>query len=223
MLTPLHAHRRSEKGVPSHVSVGVCLCFRVDPHACARGHVFTRINCNSCWGGGKDCRGELSVCGAVWSWRNANNRTHCSRHLHFTCMSCFSARVKWPNEAATTPSSATRAACTLTCGTPKTAKSWKTARILWMRQLSGCPRRRRRERSYRRRSSTVWRAAGTAPVEKLSASTSLHPSQMAHAGIHWSLRCIGEGEWGKGTARLPTPTSAKPRHPCDYSPSCSCE
>lgn len=91
--------------------------------------------------------------------------------LVFPALSFF--RVKLQSEATTTPSSTSQAACTETYGTLRTAKSSTTARTRPSRRLSACPRRRRRGRNCRRRSSTVLKAVGTAPVER---SRHLHVS-----------------------------------------------
>lgn len=130
----------------------VCLCVPA----------FVR-DCNSCWGGGKDFGGEPALCSVVsivWSWRDANQ---CLQHLQFNFLQaaveftlhsflCFLARVKWPSEATIPLSSATQAACTLNCGTLRTAKSSTTARTYQSQQPSDCPRRRRRGKNCRRRS-----------------------------------------------------------------------
>lgn len=63
MPTPLHAHGRWGKGVPSFVFDcvgGMCRLLRVDACVCAR-PCFCERNCNSCWGGGRDSRGELTL------------------------------------------------------------------------------------------------------------------------------------------------------------------
>ena len=99
--------------------------------------------------------------------------------LHVCCTTCigrfrfhvcffrsFSARVKWRSEATTKPSSTSPTACTQYCGTHRTAKSSTGTRARPSPRLNACPRRRRRGKNCRRRSSTVLRAVGTAPVER---------------------------------------------------------
>lgn len=63
MPTPLHAHGRWGKGVPSFVFDcvgGMCIC-AVWMCVVVCESVFLQKECNSCWGGGKDCRGELTL------------------------------------------------------------------------------------------------------------------------------------------------------------------
>lgn len=113
-------------------------------------------------------------------------------------------RVKWQNEVTTTPSSAPLAACTQTCGTPRIAVSSPVARARPARPLSACPPKKRRGRNCRRRSSTVWRAVGTAPVkEKLLLLRVVVCHRWPVLGP-WSLRCCWRG------LHPPLPTPARP-------------
>lgn len=59
MSTPLHAHGRWGKGVSSVVFDcvgGVCVLLRA-----YASQFFCEGNCNSCWGGGRDSTGELTL------------------------------------------------------------------------------------------------------------------------------------------------------------------
>lgn len=161
MPTPLHAHGRWGKGVPSfvfgcvggmrvHARVRVCECAPLREIVTVVGEAVKLL------GGSQLSAVWSALCGLgelLTKVCSVFSLTSCAlQFIYHTFFFCSLARVKWPSEATTTRSSATRAACTPNCGTLRTAKSSTAARTHQSQQLSDCPRRRRRGRSCRRRS-----------------------------------------------------------------------
>lgn len=86
---------------------------------------------------------------------------------------CSWRRGRWRSAAVIRLCWRHRAVCTQTCGTHRTAET-RAPRAGLSLYPSACRRERRSAGSCRRRSSTAWRAAGTAPAELCSSPPDLH-------------------------------------------------